>query len=287
MAVIIISWLTIFLAQVAELQPLTLKCECCANPLGVEATQPRLSWQIASDGANILQTAYQILVATSSVMAAAGQGDVWNSGRISSSHSIVFYDGPALKPTGRYYWSVKVWGNQGHISNWAEPAWWEMGLLDVANWSGAQWITGADSPATPLLSTAFNVATTAWEQWDCVVPQRSRDHAFLGSVDVWFYKYLGGIQPAEPGYKIINIHPYFPSGLTWVSAAVETPQGLVSSTWKRENDDLIELTIEIPPNARADVSIPGNSSSLRFGSGRHTLRFKISTLKSEGSEELL
>jgi len=122
-----------------------------------------------------------------------------------------------------------------------------------------------------------NGATTTWEKWVCDASLRSRNHAFLGSVDDWFYKYLAGIQPAEPGYKIINIHPCFPSGLTWVSAAMDTPQGLVSSRWKRVSNDQVELTVVIPPNAEADVTIPGKSSSLRFGSGSHTLSFTVST----------
>jgi alpha-L-rhamnosidase len=90
-------------------------------------------------------------------MAADGQGGVWNSGRIFSSQSIVFYDGSSLEPARRYYWSVKVWDNQGHVSKWAEPEWWEVGLLGAGDWSGAQWITGADSPAAPLLRTVFKV----------------------------------------------------------------------------------------------------------------------------------
>lgn len=142
----------------AELTPVALRCEDRANPLGIGATRPRLSWRIESDGSNILQTAYQIVTATSSSMAADGQGDVWNSGRISSSQSIVFYDGSALKPARRYYWSVKVWDNQGHVSKWAELGWWEVGLLGAGDWSQAQWITGADSPAAPLLRTVFKVA---------------------------------------------------------------------------------------------------------------------------------
>ena len=120
-----------------------------------------------------------------------------------------------------------------------------------------------------------NGATTTWEQWVSDASLRSRNHAFLGSVDDWFYKYLGGLQPAEPGYKIINVRPCFPVGLTWVSAAIDTPQGVVSSRWKRGPNDQVELTVAIPPNAEADVWIPGQTSHLRLGSGRHTMHFKI------------
>jgi alpha-L-rhamnosidase len=128
-------------------------------------------------------------------------------------------------------------------------------------------------------------ATTTWEQWVCDPSLRSHNHAFLGSVDDWFYKYLAGIQPAEPGYKLIRLRPCFPAGLTWVSAAIDTPQGLVSVDWKRTGSDAVEMTVEIPANAEADVWIPGKNSSLHLGSGRHTLRFKISTQHGDFQKE--
>ena len=127
-----------------------------------------------------------------------------------------------------------------------------------------------------------NGATTTWEQWISGPSLRSRDHAFLGTVDDWFYKYLGGIRPAEPGYRVIDIRPCFPDGLSWVHAAIHTPYGLVSSQWQRDNSGEVKLTIEIPPNSRANVWIPGSSSSRQFGSGQHTVSFTLPTPKSGG-----
>ncbi len=127
-----------------------------------------------------------------------------------------------------------------------------------------------------------NGATTTWEQWITGPALRSRDHAFLGTVDDWFYKYLGGIRPAEPGYKVIEIRPCFLDGLSWVQAAIQTPYGMVSSRWKRDDSGEVKLTIEVPPNARANVWIPGSSSSRQFGSGQHTVRFTLPTPKSGG-----
>ena len=43
-----------------------------------------------------------------------GEGDVWDSGRMVSPRSPgVPYAGPALESGHRYFWSVKVWDNQG------------------------------------------------------------------------------------------------------------------------------------------------------------------------------
>ena len=38
----------------------TVQCEYKANPLGVEAPSPKLSWQLKSGSRNVLQTAYRV-----------------------------------------------------------------------------------------------------------------------------------------------------------------------------------------------------------------------------------
>jgi alpha-L-rhamnosidase len=42
-----------------------LVCEYQTNPIGIDITNPRLSWKIVSDKQNVLQTAYEIRVANS------------------------------------------------------------------------------------------------------------------------------------------------------------------------------------------------------------------------------
>jgi alpha-L-rhamnosidase len=142
-----------------ELSAVHLTSESICDPLGIDAANPRLSWRIESTGSNVMQTAYRMVVSKTALGAVRGEGDVWDSGKVVSSKSLaVAYSGPALESGRRYYWSVMVWDNQGHSSDWAKPACWEMGLLSAKDWSGAQWITGADSLAAPLLRTGFNVA---------------------------------------------------------------------------------------------------------------------------------
>jgi alpha-L-rhamnosidase len=156
-----ISYLGTNWIQAANLSPELLRCEHADNLLGMDAAQPRLGWQITSTGSNILQSAYRVVVATTAPQAAFGRGDVWDSGKISSANSVnVPYAGPVLASARRYFWSVKVWDNQGHVSDWAKPAWWEMGLLAAKDWSGAQWIAEADAPSAPLLRVGFVVNKT-------------------------------------------------------------------------------------------------------------------------------
>jgi alpha-L-rhamnosidase len=101
-----------------------------------------------------------------------------------------------------------------------------------------------------------NGATTLWEAWE--TNTRSRDHAFLGSIEGWLYRELAGIKPAAPGYARIAIRPHLPAGLDHVSASVRTVRGTVASRWNKPDSGL-RLAVTIPANAMAQVSIPATS----------------------------
>ncbi len=128
--------------------PITsLTCEYMTNPLGLDVRQPRLSWKLAAMHRGARQTAYQILVAgTPAILEAASAGRaqdglLWDTGQVESDTSIhVPYAGVALQPGQRCYWRVRVWDESHAVSEWSETAFWEMGLLDHANWQ-ADWIT--------------------------------------------------------------------------------------------------------------------------------------------------
>ena len=44
----------------AQVKPINLICENSRNPIGLDALQPELSWQLDSDKRNVMQTAYEI-----------------------------------------------------------------------------------------------------------------------------------------------------------------------------------------------------------------------------------
>lgn len=116
-----------------------LRCEYKTNPIGVDISHPRLSWELVSSERATLQSAYEIQVAASEKNLATGKL-LWNSARTTSSASThVSYQGPPLKTAQRYYWRVQVWDNHGHASS-SYPAYWEMGLLEPADWQ-TRWIT--------------------------------------------------------------------------------------------------------------------------------------------------
>lgn len=110
------------------------------NPMGIAVAQPRFTWAAASTGKNVQQTAYEIRVATSEQDLQKGRHLNWKTGKVSDSNSLhVKYDGSGLQPNQKYYWQVKVWDNQGHSSEWSDPATFTTGILSKNEWK-AQWI---------------------------------------------------------------------------------------------------------------------------------------------------
>ncbi len=119
-----------------------LRCEDACNPLGIDSTNPRLSWQIHSESRGVAQIGYQIQVASSPELLSGPTPDLWNSGRVDSSDSVsIPYEGSPLTSRQRAFWRVSVWDNQGNLSVSAGQDFWEMGLLAQTDWE-AQWIGG-------------------------------------------------------------------------------------------------------------------------------------------------
>lgn len=110
-----------------------LRCEYQRNPLGIDVKEPRLSWQLASDQRDAIQSAYQIQVSDN-------RGELWDSGKVLSDQSLhIPYRGPALRSRQRCTWRVRVWDGHDSPSAWSEPGWWEMALLQPTDWR-AHWI---------------------------------------------------------------------------------------------------------------------------------------------------
>jgi len=109
-------------------------CEMLENPLGIDVQKPRFAWYITAKERNVLQTAYQVLVSSSSEKLAANDGDLWDSQKVNSSESIhVTYNGKALKSREKAYWKVKIWTNAGQ-SEWSSDNSFSMGLLFYKDW---------------------------------------------------------------------------------------------------------------------------------------------------------
>ncbi len=122
------------------LQVVKINCRYVSHPLGIDETHPSFTWELQSETRNQVQTAYQILVASSKAQLDRQIADAWNSGKVMSDRSVqIRYEGMPLKSSTRYYWKVRVWDGNGHCSNYSDVAWFETGLLLESDWK-AKWI---------------------------------------------------------------------------------------------------------------------------------------------------
>jgi len=123
----------VYQAAFTQVQVSNLLCENLTNPIGLDVVQPRLSWQLVSDRRNVIQTAYEIKITS-------GKSTVWSSGKVDSDSSVhIAYKGLPLQSGAKYSWQVQVWDNTGKASAWSQPAFWQMALLNIADWK-AKWI---------------------------------------------------------------------------------------------------------------------------------------------------
>jgi alpha-L-rhamnosidase len=120
--------------------------------------------------------------------------------------------------------------------------------------------------------TVKNGATTIWERWDGWTEENgfqspnmnSFNHYSLGSVGEWLYRYAAGIDLGTPGYGRIVIHPRPGGSLTHARAEYDSVRGLVSSSWKIEDDRFV-LEVLIPPNTTATVHVPSTDGVSEAG----------------------
>lgn len=153
-----------FLQCFSQLSVTNLLCENLSNPVGIDATHPRFSWQLVSDKRNVLQIGYEIKVTSDTEI-------VWASDIVNSDKSImVSYEGKKLESGKKYSWQVRVRNNFGNKSPWSETSTFQMALLNPSDWKAKWIIPGYAEDSTrpsPLFRKEFNmnkkvVAATAF-----------------------------------------------------------------------------------------------------------------------------
>jgi len=127
----------------------------------------------------------------------------------------------------------------------------EMGYIDLCHTI----ITQKTYPSFGFMLE--NGATTLWERWEAGTGggMNSQNHAMYGSISAWFYKYLAGINPVMPGYRVFYIKPYIANKLQFVNASVETVYGVITTSWEKRANQL-HMNVKIPFNTTAIIHIP-------------------------------
>jgi alpha-L-rhamnosidase len=112
-----------------------------------------------------------------------------------------------------------------------------------------------------------NGATTLWETWAQSDNVFSQNHPMFGSVSEWFFKSLGGIEPAKDavGFDQFKVAPFIPSDLEWVDVSYASVRGTISCSWRRVGDK-IQMYVNVPVNSTALIQIPTSDvSSIQEG----------------------
>lgn len=124
-------------------------------------------------------------------------------------------------------------------------------------------------------------ATTMWERWNSYthedgfgpVSMNSFNHYAYGAVGEWMYSVIGGIDNIEPGFKKIRIRPLPGGGLNSARASLESPYGLISTSWNVKGQGF-KLEATIPPNTTAVVELPDGKRH-EVGSGHHSFHAEL------------
>jgi alpha-L-rhamnosidase len=156
--------------------------------------------------------------------------------------------------------NVTAQGN--HLATGANGSKYILPALTEAGYGNLAYLV-ATNPTAPGWGQWFLQcgATTMWEAWDNSTcdSARSRDHAFMGTVDDWLFSGVAGIQATSPGFRTVQIKPSPVGDLTSASGYETTPLGRVSSSWTRSGTSFA-LTAQVPVGSRATVCVPAASA---------------------------
>ena len=126
-----------------------------------------------------------------------------------------------------------------------------------------------------------NGATTLLENWKLDATRDISDnHMMFGEIGAWFYKGLAGIYPdsERPGFKHINLKPYFPEGLEEFTARHTSPYGEIVSGWTTKGGKVV-YSVTIPANSAATLTLPAGwtckeGEKLELKAGTYTFTCK-------------
>lgn len=116
-------------------------------------------------------------------------------------------------------------------------------------------------------------ATTTWERWDAIREDGtvnetkmssdnmvSFNHYSFGSVGKFYYKYILGISPAEPGFEKVRIAPHVDNRIGSFEGSYLSRHGKITVKY---DDNSKELTVDVP--VCADVCFNGKTTSVKQG----------------------
>jgi len=151
-----------FLFQYTPLhaQPVNLSCEYNSSPIGIDDTLIHFNWELDVKDKHTPQTGYRIMIASSPALLFKSKPDLFDSTVTTSVKQGMSISIPKLKSYTRYYWVVRVFGNNDKVGNQSKIEWFETAKIQGKEvWTG-QWITDdhdKEFRPAPLFRKSFNV----------------------------------------------------------------------------------------------------------------------------------
>ena len=130
--------------EAGPVEPTGLQVGHRTTPNNHPSDEPvRFSWRVDDPGWGGGQSAYRVRVARSRDALAAGD-TVWDSGRVDDARSTgARWDGRRLEPDETYYWTVRVWNEEGEASAVAGPV--AFATAPGEEWRG-EWVAHQPGP---------------------------------------------------------------------------------------------------------------------------------------------
>ena len=104
----------------------------------------------------------------------------------------------------------------------------------------------------------------------------SFNHYAYGAIGEWMYETVGGISPAEPGFRKIRFAPVPGEGIDWAKASLLTRHGTASIRWRKSSGGRLAVNLVVPPNTTAILELPGQEPR-ELPSGRHAQSMQLWT----------
>ncbi|MDR0560344.1 MAG: glycoside hydrolase family 78 protein [Prevotellaceae bacterium] len=229
-----------------------MKCENLVNPNAIDNTNPHFSWKIISDKP-MRQEAFEIQVASDSMLLLNGLPDLWNLGKIDASTSVMVpYNGAALSSRSLCWWRVRVWNGQGEVSAWSPVARFGIGILDKADMKGS--FIGLASMKTPILRKKFTLI--------------DKNTAFLHVNSLGYHEvYINGekvsedvLSPAVSQFNKRSLAVTYDVSRYLRIGANELVIWLGQGWYKQTAWDRVDINILDGPVARAQLDVRQNNS---------------------------
>lgn len=188
----------------SDLRVVDPRCEYRATPRGIDTPCPRLSWRLESDQRGQKQTAYQILAASKPDLLLNNLGDLWDSGKQTSTETTqIAYAGKTLVSGMDCFWKIRAWDTNDKPSRWSETTSWSMGLLSPDDWH-ADWIRC--NPKTVQATETF--FPSPWLRKDFVLSELPTSGRVYVNAVGYFELYVNGcrvgtdvLSPAVSDYR--------------------------------------------------------------------------------------